>query len=140
MTNLVPLCGIKSLIAVSGSSIHGPRRLQKINFSSISHRPAVIVTMAIPTRWVRYGGTFIKGALSMYQAMFHTLSTDKANMTPGLGMLCVRVVLTGPSSPQMGCCCPQDGCWTLPYFNWIIATCKGNTYSCRNYEGAPAAK
>ena len=42
------------------------------------------------------------------------------------------------TSPEMGCCCPQDGCWTPPYFNWIIGTCKGN--GCGNYDGAPGIK
>ena len=42
------------------------------------------------------------------------------------------------ASPTMGCCCPQDGCWTPPYFNWIIGTCKGN--GCGDYNGAPATK
>ena len=25
-----------------------------------------------------------------------------------------------PSTPQFGCCCPSDGCWVPPTFNWII--------------------
>ena len=46
-------------------------------------------------------------------------------------------------SPKFGCCCPLDGCWTPPYFNWIIATCKGsgcgaysNTQSTQKYKNA----
>ena len=39
------------------------------------------------------------------------------------------------ASPQMGCCCPRDGCWTPPYFNWIISTCRGS--GCGNYYGTP---
>lgn len=42
------------------------------------------------------------------------------------------------ASPQMGCCCPKDGCWTPPYFNWIIGACKGK--GCGNYDGAPATQ
>ena len=43
-----------------------------------------------------------------------------------------------PTSPQMGCCCPRDGCWTPPYFNWIVSACKGN--GCGNYYGTPATQ
>ena len=42
------------------------------------------------------------------------------------------------ASPQMGCCCPEDGCWTPAYFNWIIGACKGS--GCGNYNGAPDTK
>ncbi len=47
------------------------------------------------------------------------------------------------SSPKFGCCCPLDGCWTPPNFNWIIATCKasgcgayGNTPNTHKYKDA----
>lgn len=43
-----------------------------------------------------------------------------------------------PTTPQFGCCCPLDGCWVPPYFNWVIATCKGR--GCGNYDGAPATQ
>lgn len=43
-----------------------------------------------------------------------------------------------PTSPQLGCCCPADGCWTPPYFNWIIGACKGS--GCGAYYGAPATQ
>ena len=39
------------------------------------------------------------------------------------------------SSSKFGCCCPLDGCWTPPYFNWIIATCKGS--GCGAYGNTP---
>ena len=35
----------------------------------------------------------------------------------------------------MGCCCPLNGCWTPPYYNWIIGICKGD--GCGGYAGAP---
>ena len=35
------------------------------------------------------------------------------------------------STAQLGCCCPLNGCYTSPYFNWIIAACKGS--GCGNY-------
>ena len=38
----------------------------------------------------------------------------------------------------LGCCCPLDGCWTPPYFNWIIGVCKGS--GCGNYRGTPATQ
>lgn len=48
-----------------------------------------------------------------------------------------------PATPQFGCCCPRDGCWTPPNFNWILATCKGSgcggygsTYDTRKYKDA----
>ena len=39
---------------------------------------------------------------------------------------------------ELGCCCPLDGCWTPPYFNWIIAACRGS--GCGNYNGAKATQ
>lgn len=39
---------------------------------------------------------------------------------------------------SLGCCCPLDGCWTPPYFNWILGVCKGS--GCGNYDGAPATQ
>lgn len=39
------------------------------------------------------------------------------------------------TSPTFGCCCPGDGCWTPPQFNWIIGTCKGD--SCGAYYNTP---
>lgn len=41
-------------------------------------------------------------------------------------------------SPQIGCCCPLEGCWTPPNFNWILATCKGS--GCGSYDGAPSTQ
>ena len=38
----------------------------------------------------------------------------------------------------LGCCCPLDGCWTPPYFNWIIGVCKGS--GCGNYGSTPATQ
>lgn len=43
-----------------------------------------------------------------------------------------------PTSPQLGCCCPADGCWTPPYFNWIIGACRGS--GCGAYYGVPATQ
>lgn len=33
----------------------------------------------------------------------------------------------GSSSP---CCCPRDGCWAKPEFNWIIGVCKSTSCAC----------
>ena len=43
-----------------------------------------------------------------------------------------------PSSSQFGCCCPLDGCWAPPYFNWIIATCKAS--GCGAYSQTPSTQ
>ena len=43
-----------------------------------------------------------------------------------------------PTKPQLGCCCPADGCWTPPYFNWIIGACKGS--GCGAYLTAPSTQ
>ncbi len=42
------------------------------------------------------------------------------------------------TSPKFGCCCPLDGCWTPPYFNWIIATCKAS--GCGAYKNTPSTQ
>ena len=43
-----------------------------------------------------------------------------------------------PTTPQFGCCCPGNGCWTPPLFNWIIGVCKGS--GCGGYNGAPSTQ
>ena len=43
-----------------------------------------------------------------------------------------------PVTPQFGCCCPIDGCWTPPYFNWILGVCKGS--GCGAYAKTPATQ
>ena len=43
-----------------------------------------------------------------------------------------------PYAANLGCCCPENGCWTPPQFNWIIAVCKGS--SCGGYNSAPATQ
>lgn len=43
-----------------------------------------------------------------------------------------------PSTPQFGCCCPSDGCWVPPTFNWIIGACKGS--GCGNYYNTPVVQ
>ena len=59
-----------------------------------------------------------------------------ANCTTGTGAnpLCAF----NSASPAFGCCCPRDGCWAPPQFNWIIGVCKGNT--CGGYNSAPSTK
>ena len=57
--------------------------------------------------------------------------------TPGSGNnpLCYNF---NPTTPQFGCCCPSDGCWTSPNFNWILGVCKGS--GCGAYDNAPATQ
>ena len=41
-------------------------------------------------------------------------------------------------SSQFGCCCPAEGCYAPPQFNWIIGVCKGS--KCGGYNGSPSTK
>ena len=48
---------------------------------------------------------------------------------------------TGPNplcASDNKCCCPKDGCWTPPFFNWIIAACKGS--GCGGYVNNEATQ
>eukprot|EP01006_Ploeotia_vitrea_P032488 TRINITY_DN64691_c0_g2_i1.p1 TRINITY_DN64691_c0_g2~~TRINITY_DN64691_c0_g2_i1.p1 ORF type:complete len:539 (-),score=42.77 TRINITY_DN64691_c0_g2_i1:87-1595(-) len=35
----------------------------------------------------------------------------------------------------LGCCCPTEGCWTEPRFNWILSACQG--FNCGFYSKVP---
>lgn len=66
-----------------------------------------------------------------------TNTTYYGSCTPGNGgnPLCTSFT---PTSPQLGCCCPSNGCYTPPYFNWIIGACKGS--GCGGYDAATQTK
>jgi len=54
------------------------------------------------------------------------LSCGAGGCIPGEGdnPLCMHLNSSYP------CCCPKNGCYTTPSYNWIIGVCKGNGCAC----------